>query len=133
MGQNRRLFYGTWIIAWPTLACITSIVFSYLPGSNSRIFNPEAWFAAFPVAWTVALLVVRYQESIRAFLFLPLVRRSLFLAFFSLRAWKWWESAVRHNDPFWKAVSILLPFAALYLIFIDVQYTRKAAGKRPNL
>ncbi len=70
MTKDRWLFYRTWAISWVVLGCTPSVVFFYLLSQNATSFDasygiafkPVVWFATFPIAWTIALLVVRYRE-----------------------------------------------------------------------
>ena len=70
MTKDRWLFYRTWAISWIALSCIPSLVVGFLPNYNPTsfdesyefVFKPATWFFTFPIAWTIALLVVRYQK-----------------------------------------------------------------------
>ena len=88
MTKDRWLFYRTWAISWIVLCCIPSLVVSYRPNYNpisfdesyELAFKPVVWFATFPIAWTIALLVVRYQEVLCVPFVKILGRILLFLA-----------------------------------------------------
>ncbi len=113
MSKDQRIFYGTWAVGWLMLGCMASVVLYHLPGSQKETFNLEAWFVSFPVAWTIALLVVRYKKVLRIFCENPLV--CTFLVFLSLimTAWGFWVRGVERHDDFGKISSVVLAVIAL--------------------
>ena len=117
MSKDQRFFYGTWAFAWFMLGCIASIVLYHLPGSQKATFNLEAWFVSFPVAWTVALLVVRYKENLREFFQYPLVIRFLAFLILMMKAWSWWTRDTPHRNSFDKPGSVVLAIASLYFLW----------------
>ncbi|MES2462882.1 MAG: hypothetical protein V4671_20045 [Armatimonadota bacterium] len=122
MSQKQKLFYFTWAVSWVVLAVCTSILFVTLSGGPKTLFDVEAWFVTFPVAWTAALLAVRYRACLNAFADRALMKYVYFIAICGFQAWNSWERGVRKDNAGFKMIGIMLAFAlALLLIGLVVE------------
>ncbi len=119
MSNNQRLFYSVWAIGWLALALCATAMITLLDGRDV-LFSWEAWFATFPVAWTLALLVVRYQDRVNAFCKHPSVKRLYMLPTLLVFALTFWSRGVRKDDLMFKTLGILTAAVVALLIVISV-------------
>jgi hypothetical protein len=122
MTKDQQLFYGSWAGLWLLLAFCTKLLLHSWA---------ETGFVTFPIAWTVAILITRYQTQLRDFARHSLMKYMYLIGILSCQAWSSWDRGVHKESPVFKTIGVMEAIAVV-LIFITLVNEVIKACRRNN-